>query len=189
MTGVDLGGAQRRIGALPWVGSVSISRHWPGTVRVTVVEREAVAYVAVPDGRWALADGAGRILETALEPPAGLPRLVGPPVAGNPGASVPADDRSLVAVAHAMTLDLRNAVAAVGRDSRGVTLTLASCGVVVVGDSTDVDAKLLAVRTVLGQIAADGSGSKIAVLDVRVPGAPVLTRDPNCANVSTATGG
>src|SRR3954454_10330973 len=39
MVDVDEAAVTRRLRALPWVRSVSVTREWPGTVRIRVVER------------------------------------------------------------------------------------------------------------------------------------------------------
>jgi cell division protein FtsQ len=189
MTAVNVSGARRRVAALPWIASVSVSKHWPGTVRITVRERRAVAYVDGGAGRWLLVDTGGRLLDAVPAPPTGLPLLAIPTVEGRQGTTLPAADRDLVRVAAALDDTLRPQVSAVGADWRGPLLALASCGVVLLGDTTELDAKLLATRTVLAQVDHTSPGRAIAVLDVRVPGAPVLTHEPNCANLSTTTGG
>ena len=43
MTNLDIDSARRAISSMPWIDTVAIDRHWPGTVTVTVVERRAVA--------------------------------------------------------------------------------------------------------------------------------------------------
>ncbi|MDN5872871.1 MAG: FtsQ-type POTRA domain-containing protein [Sinobacteraceae bacterium] len=40
---VDLAALRSRVDALPWVASASVTRHWPGAVEVTVVERQPIA--------------------------------------------------------------------------------------------------------------------------------------------------
>lgn len=45
MWNLDQGAISGRVAALPWVRTVSVSRSWPRTVRVTVAERQAVAAV------------------------------------------------------------------------------------------------------------------------------------------------
>jgi cell division protein FtsQ len=189
MTGVNVDGARSRLAALPWVASASVSKQWPGTVRIRLQERRAVAYVDGGSGRWLLVDTGAHVLESVPAPPAGLPVLAVPVVSGRQGSPLPAADRDLVRVAAALDDTLRPQVSAVGADGRGPLLALASCGLVLLGDTTELDAKLLATTTVLAQVDHTSPGRAIAVLDVRVPGAPVLTHDPNCATVSTTTGG
>jgi cell division protein FtsQ len=71
---VDTGAVAARVRALGPVASVSVSRHWPGTLRVTVVEREPVA--AAGRGRtWTLYDATGAPLGSATSVPSRLVRL------------------------------------------------------------------------------------------------------------------
>jgi cell division protein FtsQ len=71
---VDTGAVAARVRRLGPVASVSVTRSWPGTLRVTVVEREPV--VAIGKGRsWTLLDSSGTRLGTASAVPAGLVRL------------------------------------------------------------------------------------------------------------------
>jgi len=72
---VDTGAVAARVRALGPVASVRVSRSWPGTLRVTVVEREPV--VAVGHGTsWTLYDGTGTQLGAATAVPAGLAQMV-----------------------------------------------------------------------------------------------------------------
>jgi cell division protein FtsQ len=47
---LDTGAVARRVERLPWVGSVSVSRGLPHTVRITVVARDAVAWARQASG-------------------------------------------------------------------------------------------------------------------------------------------
>jgi cell division protein FtsQ len=189
MTDVDVGAVRARVAALPWIGTVSVARRWPGTVRISVIERQAVASVAVGADRWALVDRTGRLLQVDPAPVAGFPELAGVDASGEPGDAVAASARDLVSVATQLPDTLVARVRAVGRDDSGLVLTLTTCGTVRLGTAAHLGAKLVAAETVLDEVPLDGPGQALAVLDVRVPTAPVLTHDPNCANVSTATGG
>ncbi|MBL6750151.1 MAG: cell division protein FtsQ/DivIB [Nevskia sp.] len=72
---VDLAAARQRIGALPWVGRVRVSRVWPAGIEIAVAERQAVA-------RWdhgSLVDADGAVFSPpAADLPPGLPQLSGP---------------------------------------------------------------------------------------------------------------
>lgn len=68
---VDADAVRDRVGALPAAGSVTVSRRWPSTLVITVVERTPVA--AVPNGKhFDLLDGHGVIFDTVPQPPAGV---------------------------------------------------------------------------------------------------------------------
>ena len=58
MTSIDLDATRARIDRLPWVQRASVSRHWPGTVRLAVVERTPVAIAG--EGSGAVLIGPGR---------------------------------------------------------------------------------------------------------------------------------
>src|SRR5262249_45069271 len=62
MIWVDDGAAASRVEALPWVRSAHVERDWPGTVRITVTERTAAAWVQSGTGP-AIVDGTGRVLD------------------------------------------------------------------------------------------------------------------------------
>jgi cell division protein FtsQ len=54
----------RALAADPWVAEAKVSREWPATVRVAVVERTPVAWAPGSDG-WVLLAGDGVLLATA----------------------------------------------------------------------------------------------------------------------------
>lgn len=73
---VDTGAVARRVRGLDAVASVSVTRGWPNTLRVSVVERSAA--VAVPVGsRFDLLDDTGVRFDTVAVPPRGVVRLLG----------------------------------------------------------------------------------------------------------------
>lgn len=175
MVEVDAGAAARRVEALPWVAEARVARLWPGTVRVVVEERIAVAAVRHPAG-WALVDPAGRILSVGPDEPTGLP-LVDAVHPGDPGATVTGADRTLLAVVGDLPRSLRDDVAGVARGSDGVALELDDGPCVVLGDAGRLDQKARAAEAVLaGLDVPDG-----ARIDVRVPSAPALTPEGSCA--------
>jgi cell division protein FtsQ len=96
-----------RVAALPPVESVTVSRSFPGTLRIEVVERTAVAAVPLEDG-YRLVDASGVDFVTVPAPPDGLPELVVP----DPGPDDPATRAALVVLA-ALTPQLRQELAAV----------------------------------------------------------------------------
>ncbi|MFF5107737.1 cell division protein FtsQ/DivIB [Streptosporangium sp. NPDC000509] len=71
---VDVAEVEGRIGRISQVESVTVSRGWPGTLRVEVVEREPVAVVPVGD-RSALMDRHGIVTELRNVAPPALPVL------------------------------------------------------------------------------------------------------------------
>ena len=171
MIEVDTGAVERGMESLRWVASARVSREWPSTVRVEVVERTAVAAVAVADGRWAPVDRHGRVLEPVPERPA-LPALAGVLPLDPARRTTPTSARPALAVVAAMRGPLTTAVAGVAPTSSGLDLQLHGGGVVRFGAPTEVEAKLAALGAVLERV----DPTTVAVIDVRVPDAPVLTR-------------
>jgi cell division protein FtsQ len=176
MTSIDIDRARRHLLALPWVESASVSREWPATVRVEIVERVAIA--AVPAGQVgiALVDRTGRVLSIEADVPPDLVMLDGLPPASAPGSTLDPVSADVLAVATALTPTLKTYVGAVARGELGIELRLREAGIVRVGDATDLGAKLLAASTVLAQVDL----GYLCAIDVRVPSAPSLTRGRSC---------
>lgn len=181
MTDVNLSAARGAVLALPWVESVSVQREWPATVRVSVVERTAVAVVSagqtdLADESWALVDRGGRVLEVLPAVPPDVVLLEGMSASSTPGSLLDPTADDLLAVAAALTPQLAAHVASVTLTEYGVELRLRDHGAVRIGSADDLSAKLLAAATVLGQVELRG----LCVVDVRVPAAPSLTRTGSC---------
>jgi cell division protein FtsQ len=128
---VDLTATARRVGALAPVERASVSRDWPGTLVIRVVERTAVA--AVPQGeQFALIDRAGVVFRTGPRAPDALPLVqVGRPGPDDPGT------RAGLAVLAVLSPQLRTELVSV--DVAGlarITLRLRHDRTVVWGDAT-----------------------------------------------------
>ncbi len=172
MLELDLAAARARVAALPWVDAVRTERNWPGGVTYIVTEREPVAQVALADG-WAVVDEEGRVLAVRPAPAAGLTAVVGAGGSSRPGGWLSSDALEMVEIAGALEPAVADRVTAVGRaEAGGLYLDLNNSATVRVGSTEELAAKLLSVRTVLEQVALDC----LAVLDVRVPSVPVVTR-------------
>jgi cell division protein FtsQ len=174
MVGLDLGAAARRVQSLPWVAEAQVERRWPGTVSIAVTERRPVAVAPLLGDRAALLDAAGRVLAVGTTPPPGLITVTG--VRGRPveGETVDRDARDALVVVEALGQRLPGVVTEVSID---LDATLAQGGHVTFGTTDDLDDKIVAVETVL----ADVDVSCLGVLDVRVAGSPVLTRNEGCS--------
>jgi cell division protein FtsQ len=174
MIGVDVGGAAARVEDLPWVAEARVVRRWPGTVEIHVTEREPLAMVGVADGRVAVVDGDGRVLEVTGQPPAGLPEVTG--VRGRivEGDELGRDPRDALAILRAVRDRLPGVVASVSSE---LDAALASGGEIRFGSTDDLDDKIVAVETVLADVDTDC----LELLDVRVPGSPALTRHQRCS--------
>ncbi len=186
MLDVDDGAVASRVRALPWVDTATVRREWPGTVTVDVTERRAVAAARGPSASatqetWFLVDADGRLLARQSHAQEGLPAIEGGPFGDSPGATIDASGRGALAVARAIGPDRVPQIPVVAVvDGDQLELRLAgdspgrSGGVVRFGPADQIREKLLAVFTVLDHVDLRG----LAVLDVRVPSAPVITRVP-----------
>ena len=184
MLDIDEGAVDRAVEALPWVLHASVRREWPGRVRIRLIEREPVAVTEAEPGTLALIDRTGRVLEWVPNPPPGLPVLTGLPPAGTPGTTLGVDGVATLQVAVALPAELRARTAglAPAPGSGGeVELRLNPEGMVRLGPPDDLDAKFTAIRAVLAQVDL----RNLAVLDVRRPENPVLTRRDAAVKVST----
>jgi cell division protein FtsQ len=174
MVGVDVGGAAARVEDLPWVEEATVARRWPGTVEIHVTEREPLANVEVAEGRVALVDADGRVLEVTRQPPAGLPEVTGVRGRIAEGDELGRATRDALAILRALRERLPGVVASVSSD---LDAALASGGEIRFGSTEDLDDKIVAVETVLADVDTDC----LELLDVRVPGSPALTRHQRCS--------
>jgi len=71
---VDLSGAERRIGSLAVVRSVSVTRQWPHGILISIQEREAIAVVDI-GGQLRGMDADGVVFRDYAKAPPGLPRV------------------------------------------------------------------------------------------------------------------
>lgn len=178
MIDVDLGRARDGVAALPWVDEVRVTRLWPGTIRIVVTERHAVAAVEREGGQgWALLDADGRVLEIVAPEP-DLPTLPGERRAAA-GATLGGDDRRALRILGALPSELRSAVDTTAEGADGLELVLDDGFRVVLGDGGDLAAKADAAEAVRQH--AGTPGDQGCRIDVRVPTAPVLTTGRGCA--------
>lgn len=171
----DLDAAERRIEAMPWIESASVTRDLPADVRIRVVERRPAAVVAGGVGA-VLVDRSGRVLDAAPDHPL-VPyvRVVTSRALPAPGTTVDPSLTSAIQIAAAVQDAPTGAVAAVHVEP-ALRLDLVEGGTVELGDAADLDDKIEAFRTVYARV----DRSCLEVLDVRVPTHPVLTRGPRC---------
>lgn len=100
MIDVDEAATARRLDAVPMLAGARVSVDWPGTVKITVVERRPVAEISAGGSRglapyWAVVDPTGRVLSVSASAVPGLPVIYGAgsvPRAGGwvPGSAGPA---------------------------------------------------------------------------------------------------
>ncbi len=194
LTDVDATAAARGVETLPWVKVAAVARHWPSQVTVRVTERSAVAVTSAEGGGFALLDPTGQVVSVVDTAPVGMVTLAGIPPAGGPGSHLGADSVVTLSVAIAMppalvarTAGVEPTLGAAGE----VDLRLAPDGaapggpvpdgMVRLGPPQDLARKFDAVAAVLSQVDLHN----LAVLDVRRPDTPVLTRRGVSTKVST----
>jgi cell division protein FtsQ len=168
-----------RLARLPWVDQASVRRDWPGTVIVTVRERRPLAATRAGGNSWMLLDATGRALEVVAQPPERLLAFEGLPRATRPGAMVDDVGRGVLAVARAVPHDRIPAIRVIALlDDGTIELRLSPMAsgqpgpVVRFGPPERVEEKIVAITTILDRVVP----ARMAVIDVRVPSAPVVTR-------------
>ncbi len=192
---LDVDRVDAAVAAVPWVATATVSRAWPGSVRIEVRERRPVAVALVPDGTAVLVDAERQLAIGELEGRHDLPRLVGAVGQALPGAPLGAGASGALELAV-----LLDDVAVEGGEPEihvdgqgGLDVVFPSAGVgpaprVRFGRPVDLDDKVRTLRALLqsGALAeGEGAGSAFAatapglddglVVDVRVPSAPVAT--------------
>lgn len=166
---VDTAAAAARVAALPQVAAVEVTRGWPQTVVVTLVERVPVAVVEYAGSR-SLVDRDGVLFDTITGAP---PSGVVPLAVEDPGP----DDAATTAALGALTSlprDVRGQVTGVAATSADdVRLTLTDGRVVLWGSAEQTDRKSRVLDGLLDQIEA-GTLAPAGTLDVSTPDAVVL---------------
>jgi cell division protein FtsQ len=166
---VDVVAAQQRVAQLPQVDSVEVTRGWPSTVVITVVERTPVAVVGTP-GRRSLVDARGVLFDTIT---GDAPDGVVPLDVRDPGPDDPPTMAALGALT-ALPGDVREQVTAASATSReDVSLTLEDGTQVRWGTAEETTEKAAALAAVLGQIDAEAL-EPADTIDVSTPDAVVL---------------
>ncbi len=176
LVGVDLRAAGNRIGALPWVEQVTLHRRVDGVVDISVVERTPVASVGVGSAT-VLVDRDGRVLGPAVTAPdvGALPMLIGVDAVPPVGSFLAEDHSDALLLAEQLDRVAPGAVASVV--ARPLSAHLTQGGEARFGDPSRLDAKIRSLRTVLDQVDL----RCLAVLDLQLPGSPVLTREERCS--------
>lgn len=140
---LDTAGISRRVGAIPGIQHARVTRSWPNTVRIDVVERTPIA--VVPRGALYLVDSEGVLFQQVRAVPPGLPKLV----VKQPGPADPATRAALVVIG-SLSPELRSAVQVVEAPTPdSVTLGLRDGRTVIWGGPTDSPAKARALGPLL----------------------------------------
>jgi cell division protein FtsQ len=171
----DLAAVGARVASLPWVAEVHVTRGVDGLVQLQVSERTPVATVGT--GATALlVDADGRVLGPATDALDGpFVELTGLGPAPAPGAYLGGAAADALALAAQVAVTAPRTLASLG--GADLTGTLIQGGEVRFGDARQLDAKARSLRTVLEQVDL----TCLAVLDLRLPGSPVLTREEGCS--------
>ncbi|UOY02906.1 cell division protein FtsQ/DivIB [Blastococcus sp. PRF04-17] len=166
---LDVDAAEARVARLPQVASVEVTRGWPDSVVITVVERVPVAIVG-PPGERSLMDADGVLFDLVTgEPPTGVvPLDVADPRPGDPATT------AALAAVSALPVDVREGVAGAAATSpEAITLTLTDGTVVQWGDAGRSDAKAAVLGALIEQLAS-GALEPATTIDVSTPQAVVL---------------
>ncbi|MFZ6005970.1 MAG: cell division protein FtsQ/DivIB [Actinomycetota bacterium] len=172
---VDVGKVGERLAALPWVAEVSVRRGVDGTVAIDVTERTPVALVR-SGALGLLIDRDGRVLGPA--PSAGgvaMIELTGVGVVPDAGAFLAEEHTEALVLAERLGATAPGAF--VSLDAVELIGRLGQGGAVRFGDASRIEAKLRSLRTVLDQVDL----RCLALIDLRLPGSPVLTREEGCS--------
>ena len=162
----DLGASESRIEGLPMVKEATITRAWPQTVRVAIVERTPWAIWQAGSSDYTV-DEEGVVLE--IDAPEGAPviSVSGADIGLEPGQRV---DQDAVALARSLTARVPvelalNVATFEWSGSSGLTITTDTGYRVVLGDSQDMDYKLAVWREIEAQLGRESMTGH--VLDLR----------------------
>jgi cell division protein FtsQ len=166
---VDVDAAEARVARLPQVADVEVTRGWPRSAVVTVVERVPVAVVEEA-GTRSLVDADGVLFDTVTgNPPTGVVPLD----VADPGPEDRATRAALAALV-ALPEEVRGDVADAGATGpEDVTLTLEDGTTVLWGSAEHAGDKADTLVALLDQLEAGGL-EPAETIDVSVPSAVVL---------------
>jgi cell division protein FtsQ len=168
---IDLDALKARYLALPWVASASVGRGFSRTLTVSIIERRAAVTVPLAGGRWAVADGTGRVVAVIDGQPADFPVVRATVDSLVPGGSLPVLLGPAVRLAAALPAELRLRIAEIRVSDKGdVVAALTPAGTVELGPASSPDAQLLALLPLLRQL----DPAKVGIIDLRAPDAPVV---------------
>ena len=163
----------QRMKTLPWVKSVTVDRKLPGTVKVSVTERKAAAFLAVGDEHFTL-DRKARVLAAGAVGE-GLPVLAGLQMeAPEPGESLASPElrgalEALGSLSNRQRADVR---AVFAPSMERVTFQMSDGIQVRYGAAEDMASKNEVLAGLLRRLR--GEGKTAFYVDVRVPEAPAV---------------
>lgn len=156
---VDLAGAERRIGALAVVRSVTVRRQWPNGVLVSIQERVPIAVVEIGT-RLRGMDAEGVVFRDYRKAPPGLPRVQ--TSIGTTSQALREAAKVVAALPQDLTLQVDH-VQVTTIDQ--ISLALKDGRTVIWGSAEDSDTKAEVLGTLLATVQAD-------TYDVSVPSRP-----------------
>lgn len=175
MVAVDLADARAALLAEPIVASARVSRRWPATLVVEIIEERPLAVFDHPGGS-AVVSASGMVLGGGSERASLAVVVLEDPVQLEPGQRVQGSLRQVVAAVEQLRVELRAGVERYVLDDGMLTLRLVDDATVLVGRLDDLPAKLIAIETALEQIALEC----LDVLDVRDPTRATVSRIDRC---------
>lgn len=174
---VDLRGARAALASSPMIAAATVTREWPDTVRILVVEERPLATVRSADREVAVAD-TGRVLPDQVDRSALVVLEVASGVELRAGRDVPDEVRAALVVIERLPEAVR-AQLDVARlsDTGELEFALTDGATVRFGLAEDVPAKLAATQGVLEQVVREC----MDVVDVREPARATVSRVEGCA--------
>ncbi len=173
---LDSGAVERRVGQLPWVRTVTVTRNWPDGVTIDLFERAAVARVATASGVDLVISTGRRIAGLAGVFDQGLPMVTLPKgIAIRIGTVLPRPIAASVEMLGEMPADIlaRSSGAQISPDG-DLTLALRPSGELWFGDASQVEQKYQSAEAILGGAV---SLTNVKRIDVRIPAAPTVLRN------------
>jgi cell division protein FtsQ len=166
---VEVEDVEARVARLPQIASVEVTRGWPRSVVITVVERVPVAVVGEA-GRRSLVDSDGVLFDTITgeAPPGVVPLDVADPGPEDPATTAALE--ALVALPGAVRAEIDGA-AVTGPEN--ITLTLTDGTLVQWGGPAESAKKASVLTALLGRM-ADGEVEPAGTIDLSTPDAVVL---------------
>ena len=159
---VDIAAAERRIGALAVVRSVSVTRQWPNGILISIHERVAIAVVEIGD-RLRGMDADGVVFRDYKKAPPGLPRVE--TSIGTTSAALKEAAKVISALPEDLTLIVDHVqVTTVDQ----ISLVLKDGRTVIWGSANESDTKAEVLATLLATVQAQ-------VYDVSVPSKPTTS--------------
>ncbi|MDA2966229.1 MAG: FtsQ-type POTRA domain-containing protein [Actinomycetota bacterium] len=160
---VDLGVAETKLLAIPWVRLARVSMHLPSRVSIEVVERTPVAFFRAVDGFNRVIDRDGRVLDVIEGDPTDYIRIIGTGPNLSAGQMTEQPLLGAAELINALPSDLRIRLLSLTVSPEGeVSLSLTNDVEVIFGRPDDFQVKLVAV---VNEIKRQGT-NRYAVIDV-----------------------